>query len=135
MDDGQLAQALANPHCHAYALTKAGEDIGLFELQHHSGPQPHPERATELAFLGLAMPIRGRGLGVLLVRKAHYLAQEQGARRLTINTCQLDDPRALGFYQRMGFVVEKLALEILTDPRHLGLYPAESAPHIALSPL
>ena len=135
LNDSQLMQALSNPHCHAYVLTQAGEDIGLFELHHQTGPQEHPEKASELAFLGLAMPVRGRGLGPLLVRKAQYWARQHGAQRLTINTCQLDDPRALGFYQKMGFVVEKLALEILTDPRHLGLYPHESAPHIALSPL
>ena len=135
LKDAALQKALSDPHCHAHALTYGGEDIGLFELQHHTGPHDHPETETDLAFLGLDMAARGRGLGSCLVRKAHHHARLKGARRLTINTCQLDDPRALGFYQKMGFSVEKLALEILTDPRHLGLYPKESAPHIALSPL
>ena len=135
LNDSQLAQTLSNPHCHAYVLTQAGEDRGLFELQHHTGPHETPEQTTDLAFLGLEMAMRGQGLGPILVRKAHSMARLQGAQRLTVNTCQLDDPRALGFYQKMGFTVEKLALEILTDPRHFGLYPKESAPHIALSPL
>ena len=135
LKDAALEKVLSQPHCHAHALTYGGEDIGLFELQHQTGPQDHPETETDLAFLGLAMAARGRGLGTCLVRKAQHLARLKRAQRLTINTCQLDDPRALGFYQRMGFRVEKLALEILTDPRHLGLYPKESAPHIALCPL
>lgn len=135
LKDAQLQQALSHPDCHAHVLTYGGKDVALFELHHNKGPHDHPETETDLAFLGLAMAERGRGLGSCLVRKAHYQARLNGAQKLTINTCQLDDPRALGFYQKMGFSVEKLALEILTDPRHLGLYPKESAPHIPLSPL
>jgi ribosomal protein S18 acetylase RimI-like enzyme len=134
LKDAQLQQALNHPHCHAHVVTYGGEDIGLFELQHHTGPLDCPETESDLAFLGLDMAARGRGLGTCLLRMAHHQAKLNGAQKLTINTCQLDDPRALGFYQKMGFSVEKLALEILTDPRHLGLYPKESAPHIALSP-
>ena len=134
LDDSQLAQLLNNPLCHAHALVYKGHSIGLFEIHHQTSETENASKTSDLAFLGLDMPMRGQGLGRILVQKAKYLAQIHGSETLTVNTCQLDDPRALGFYQKMGFKIEKLALEILNDPRHLGLYPPESAPHIALSP-
>lgn len=140
LDDAGLQNELGRKGHHAYALVKTDRqsqkhrDVGLFEIHHATGGQPNPSNESELAFLGLDLDIRGLGLGPLLIRKALHAAHLKGAKRLCLNTCQLDDPRALEFYQKMGFKVEKLALEILTDPRHLGLYRKDTAPHIALAP-
>jgi ribosomal protein S18 acetylase RimI-like enzyme len=141
LDEAGLQKELACSGHHAYALVRTNPqngmkcDVGLFEIHHTTGSHPNARTESELAFLGLAMRERGLGLGPVLIRKALHAACLEGATRLTVNTCQLDDPRALGFYQKMGFRIEKLALEILTDPRHLGLYPKDSAPHIPLAPL
>ena len=141
LDDEALQHELTHSGRQAFAVVRTDQreqkrrDVGLFEIHHATGAQPDPHTESELAFLGLDMNERGLGLGPLLIRKALYAAYKTGAERFTLNTCQLDDPRALGFYLKMGFTVEKLALEILTDPRHLGLYPKHSAPHIPLAPL
>jgi hypothetical protein len=52
--------------------------------------------------------------------------------RIIVHTCQMDDPRALGFYRASGFVPYQLALEVMDDPRAIGLYPADCAPQIPL---
>ena len=44
-------------------------------------------------------------LGRFLLGTAIHTAWEApGTERVTVNTCTLDHPRALGLYQRMGFV-------------------------------
>lgn len=141
LDDEALQHELKQGGRQAFAVVRTDQprqksrDIGLFEIHHGTGAHPDPQNESELAFLGLDMNERAMGLGSILIRKALHAAKVAGAKRLTLNTCQLDDPRALGFYQKMGFTVEKLALEILTDPRHLRLSPKKSAPHIPLAPL
>ena len=40
-----------------------------------------------------------------------------GANKLTVNTCTLDHPKALGLYQRAGFVPVRQVTRITDDPR------------------
>ena len=49
-------------------------------------------------------------------------------RRLWLHTCTADDPAALRFYQRKGFVPYARGLEIVTDPRLRGLHPETAGP-------
>ncbi len=111
----------------AFAVTLQGRDVGLLELSFAEAPA-----SAELAFLGLVPDCTGRGLGAWMVRTGAALVFDAGIQRFTVHTCQLDDPRALGFYRRMGFVPCKLSVEILDDPRLTGLYGADAAPHIPL---
>ena len=46
-----------------------------------------------------------------------------------VQTCTLDDPRALGFYLAAGFRVVGRAVEIARDPRLSGHAAAGAAPH------
>lgn len=58
----------------------------------------------DLAYFGLVPEALGRGLGRWLLGQAIHAAWElPGVERLTVNTCSLDHPAALGLYQRMGF--------------------------------
>ncbi len=45
----------------------------------------------------------GGGLGKMLLQTAIAEAWYRGIDRMTVNTCTLDHPRALGLYQAMGF--------------------------------
>ena len=47
--------------------------------------------------------IRGKGYGVELMRKAEQLGREKGCNFLAVNTMNND---ALGFYRKLGYVVE-----------------------------
>lgn len=58
----------------------------------------------DLSYLGLAPELRGRGLGPWLLGEAIRMAWDrEGVGRMTVNTCTLDHPKALGMYQRAGF--------------------------------
>ena len=73
-------------------------DAGYFEL--------HAEAtAVELKYFGLLPEFTGRKLGGLLLDAAIYRAASLGRARMTVNTCTLDHPAALGMYQRHGFEI------------------------------
>ncbi|MEO1470193.1 MAG: GNAT family N-acetyltransferase [Pseudomonadota bacterium] len=59
----------------------------------------------DLAYFGLVPQAVGRGLGHWFLSTAVDAAwTAPGTVRVTVNTCTLDHPRALGLYQRVGFV-------------------------------
>ena len=63
------------------------------------------ENIVDLAYFGLAPQAVGTGLGRFLLGTAIHTAWDlPGIRKLTVNTCTLDHPRALGLYQKLGFV-------------------------------
>ncbi len=62
----------------------------------------NPERA-ELSFLGVMPEHVGKGFGRFLLCEAIALAWARGPKRLIVQTCTLDHPRALPLYQRHGF--------------------------------
>ena len=58
----------------------------------------------DLAYFGLVPQAVGRGLGRWFLGTAIHAAWDlPDTAKLTVNTCTLDHPRALGLYQRMGF--------------------------------
>ena len=57
-----------------------------------------------LAYFGIMPEFRGRGLGKWLLSEALATAWLREPERVRVETCTLDDPRALPLYQRMGFV-------------------------------
>ena len=58
----------------------------------------------DLSYFGLAGAAQGRGLGRWLLGQAVATGWDRpGVEKLTVNTCTLDHPAALGLYQRMGF--------------------------------
>ncbi len=59
----------------------------------------------DLAYFGLVPQAVGTGLGRPLLETAIATGwAREGTAKMTVNTCTLDHPRALGLYQRMGFV-------------------------------
>lgn len=58
----------------------------------------------DLANFGLTREAQGRGVGEWLLKTAILTAWEHdGVEKMTVNTCTLDDPRALPLYQKVGF--------------------------------
>ena len=74
-----------------------GAPAGYFELDFTDKPDVY------LAYFGLFPEWVGRGIGAWLLGCAISEAFSRGASRITLNTCTLDHPSALAFYQRMGF--------------------------------
>lgn len=98
LPDPDLADWLSRPEVSLWTLMRAGWPHGFFLLDAQAGEE------TEIAYFGLVPQAVGRGLGTFLLRTAVLTAWDRpGLRRLTVNTCSLDHPRALAGYQKAGF--------------------------------
>jgi len=102
---------LADGQVSLYALMAQGWPQGFFILD---GRQAG---VCDLAYFGLVPEARGRGLGRWLLQTAILTGWGwPGVEKLTVNTCTLDDPRAVIRYQQAGFtaVRTELASRVLT---------------------
>lgn len=93
-----LARWLHNPGTSLYTLMKNGWPHGFFMLDHRK------PGICDIAYFGLVPQAVGRGLGRFLLESAVLTGWDlPGVEKMTVNTCTLDHPRALGTYQRCGF--------------------------------
>jgi GNAT superfamily N-acetyltransferase len=118
--DEQIAERIAQPQNSIWLMTYDGELAGYFELI------KGVEGSTELAYFGLLPKFIGRGLGKHLLSCATEQAWRDGANRVWLHTCTLDDPAALPNYLKRGFKpfrTEKYTVE--KEPKSV---PPESVP-------
>jgi GNAT superfamily N-acetyltransferase len=95
---------LADPQVSLHSLMSQGWPQGFFMIDGRE------EGVADLAYFGLVPEALGRGMGWWLLQTAILTAwQRPGITRLTVNTCTLDHPRALGQYQRAGFTPVRTA--------------------------
>ena len=97
MTDRELLLAVHRPGIEIYVLYVEGNPAGYAELDARN-----PEN-IELAYFGLIPEYTGYGLGAFFLNEALSIAWDKGPKRLHVQTCTLDHPRALPLYQRMGF--------------------------------
>ena len=95
----ELDRYLSSSDVHVWTLNIGGATAGYFELQRH------PDDTVELMYFGLVESFIGRGLGGWLLTRAAEEAFAIGARRVILNTCTLDSPRALPNYLARGFAI------------------------------
>ncbi len=90
---------VGDPKVELFTLMVDGWPGGFFVLDTR---QPD---TCDLAFFGLVPQAMGRGLGAWFLGCAIHMGWDRpGVTRMTVRTNTLDHPRALAFYQRMGFV-------------------------------
>ena len=106
-----------------YVLYGDGAPAGLAELDRR------PDH-VELSYFGLDGNWVGRGVGRHLMAATLDAAFLPGTPRVTANTCTLDHPRALAFYQRSGFTAVGQSRAEIDDPRAIGAAPADASPHV-----
>lgn len=132
LDDAALCGIIHDPAVELYAVTdRARVEVGILELDFRTAG------ACEIAFFGFVPKASGQGFGKWLMRRALQRAWAGGdaniaVSRVWVHTCTLDDPRAVGFYQRQGFVPVARFVEVFRDPRAAGLLPGDMG---ALHPL
>jgi len=86
------------PEVTLYTLMRDGWPAGFFVLD---GSTPVE---CEVAYFGLVPEAVGTGMGKYLLKTAIHLGWDRpGVEKLTVETCTLDHPRALGLYQTCGF--------------------------------
>jgi GNAT superfamily N-acetyltransferase len=103
-------------------LYAGGVPAGFAELNRRKAD------AVDLSYFGMIPDFIGMKLGPFLLNCAIDAAWSGGAKKLTVNTCTLDHPKALGLYQRMGFVPVRQVTRITDDPRVTGVIPVDAAP-------
>lgn len=117
MSDDALAAIMQNPAIEIYVLYSGGVPAGYAELDRSEAS------VVELAYFGLIPDFIGQGLGSYLLDWSIDTAWRYGPKRLWVNTCNLDHPRALQTYQKAGFIPFKQATKVIDDPRVTGVIP------------
>lgn len=95
--DDDIRAQLARPEITFWVMYCEGSPAGYFELEKHE------DGGTEIAYFGLLQEFLGRGLGKHLLSVAVEQAWSDGANRVWLHTCTLDDPAALPNYIKRGF--------------------------------
>ncbi len=126
MPEVELAAIISSPATVILALTRAGDAIGLAELD-----RTIPGEA-EIVTFGVVPEEIGSGAARVLMEEALAHAFSGGVRRVWLHTCTFDHPAALRFYVRQGFRAFKFAIEVSDDPRLTGFLPENAAPHVPL---
>jgi GNAT superfamily N-acetyltransferase len=97
LSDAELATILADPEVEVNVLWADGVPAGYAELDRRAPPD------VELAYFGLMPEFIGQGLGGYLLDWAIHHAWRARPRRFWLHTCDLDHPRALEVYRKLGF--------------------------------
>ena len=135
LDEATLAAHIAAPETEIYVAEAddgagdraGGTPLGYVELDRRPAPD------IDVRYLGVVPAHIGTGLGGRLLDHGLAAAWRHAPRRVILNTCTLDHPGALAFYQKHGFAVTHSEVDIVDDPRLVGLLPRTAAPHIPLA--
>lgn len=92
-----LAEIIQDPRNVLYVLYTEGTPAGMAELDLRK------DGIANISYFGLMPEAIGRGLGYFFLYHTCINAWDRPIKRLTVNTCTLDHPRALPLYQRVGF--------------------------------
>jgi len=106
--DDEIRAHLARPEITLWVMYGEGAPAGYFELERH------PDGSIEIAYFGLIQEFLGRGLGKNLVTVAAEQAWSDGANRVWLHTCTLDDAAALPNYLKRGFTPFKQEIYVTT---------------------
>ncbi len=95
--DDQVCSHISNPDVSLWVMYFSNVPAGYFELQKHK------DGSVEIAYFGLLPDFHRRGLGKYLLTVAIEKAWLEGANRVWLHTCTLDDPAAMPNYIHRGF--------------------------------
>jgi GNAT superfamily N-acetyltransferase len=95
--DEEIASYLLQPEISLWLMTYEGAPAGYFELRKCD------DGSIEVAYFGLLPEFVGRGLGKHLLTCAVQQSWRDGAKRVWLHTCTLDDPAAMPNYLKRGF--------------------------------
>jgi ribosomal protein S18 acetylase RimI-like enzyme len=96
--DEDIARHLQQPENSLWLMRSNGQTAGYFELRKCD------DGSVEIAYFGLLPDFLGRGLGKYLLTCATEQAWADGANRVWLHTCTLDDKAAMPNYLKRGFL-------------------------------
>ena len=97
MGDEDLHRIIGHPNVKIFVLYIGDEQAGFAELDNRTKGEVH------LEYFGLAPDFRGKGLGKIFLNWAITEAWKTKPEKLMLNTCEIDDPKALPIYLKAGF--------------------------------
>lgn len=120
MSDAEIQAIITDESVEIYVLSEGGVPAGFVELDFRGMPDE-----ADVAYFGLLPDFIGKGLGPYLLDWAIRTAwdRDPAPKRLTVNTCSLDHPSALGAYQKAGFRPYAREQKKVPDPKALGIIP------------
>lgn len=124
MSDADLTAIIQHKDVELFVLRKGDVDGGIIELDHRDPAK------SELAFFGVTDALIGTRAARYMMTEALARAWARGITMLYVHTCTLDNPKAVSFYRRSGFVPVRQQVEIADDPRALGLLSADAGAQI-----
>ena len=95
--DNDILAYLTDPNLSLWVMYYEGVPAGYFELLKYE------DGSTEIAYFGLLQEFLGRGFGKHLLSVAAERACMEGANRVWLHTCTLDDEAAMPNYLKRGF--------------------------------
>ena len=95
--DEDIVAHLSQPEISLWLMTAAGATAGYFELRRCE------DGSVEIAYFGLLPEFIGRAMGKHLLTRAVEQAWAEGANRVWLHTCTLDDKAAMPNYLKRGF--------------------------------
>lgn len=99
LSDDELAASIHSQDTEIHVLYVNGSPAGFCELSLKKMPDH-----VELLYFGLIGDFHGRGLSRFFLSEALTAAWLHEPKKVKLQTCSLDSPKALQLYQRMGFV-------------------------------
>jgi GNAT superfamily N-acetyltransferase len=108
--DEDIVAHLSQPEVSLWLMTEDVATAGYFELRRCE------DDSVEIAYFGLMSEFIGRGLGKHLLTRAVEQAWADGANRVWLHTCTLDDPAAMPNYLKRGFrpfKTEKYSVDVM----------------------
>ncbi len=110
LNDSELGAIIEDPRVEVHVLFDDGVPIGYAELDARHATD------IELAYFGVVPERIHRRLGPFFLRWIVAYAWEKQPKRLWLNTCSVDHPRALPLYQEVGFVPYRREERLVEDP-------------------
>jgi len=99
--DEDIMAHLSQVEISLWLMTDDSATAGYFELRRCD------DGSVEIAYFGLLPEFIGRGLGKYLLTRAVRQSWAEGANRVWLHTCTLDDPAAMPNYLKRGFKLFK----------------------------
>lgn len=98
----------------------SGEVAGFYQTSRQTGRAQHVACLNTLA---LNPSLQGRGIGREMIKDAIAKLSDSGVKRIELQV-EIDNPRAIGFYERLGFEYEgtmRRAYKRASDPHFVDV--------------
>lgn len=99
LSDSELSNLIHRETTDIDVLYVDGVPSGFYEIDRSNS------KIVDISYFGMMQHAIGKGLGKWFLSQAISAAWETEPDKITVNTCTLDHPAALGLYQKLGFEV------------------------------